>query len=259
MPYGILDGDLEPRWTFGRCTGRVEAVDFLEDLPNAVVPARMQQKIHKISGDNFEEDTFIDLTQGEEEAARKSSRVLIRPNLERIRDRNKADDIEPENIVPVTDKEIKKTIKKIEQNASVMRKHFLEEVIPLMVGYDIAAGEAEAIARDELETNMAIDSEIAYYLERATVCSLLSRMLRKKFTKEFVEKHMGQWLDLEFAAVREQVSKEKQAAMRGQAKRRLMDQYGDLIAQRKGSTEPAPIGMTRSMPKPSIPEFFFDK
>lgn len=254
MPYGLIDGDLEPRWTYGQADGTVRQVEFLDDLPNSISLARMQQKIHKISGDTCEEDTYIDLSIDEAEAHKKSSRVLIRSNLQRIRDRNKSDDFEPENIVPVSSKIINRTIERIENNAAIMRKHFLEEVIPLMVGYDIAAGEAEAIARDELETDMEIDSEIALYLERITVASLLSRTMRKKFDKDFVDAQIGKWVEAEFAQVRDQVKSDKNVS----GQRRFMNQLRDLVAQRKdGDVDHAsnPIGIKRSMTKQNAPEY----
>ncbi len=259
QPFGIFDdGEMEPRWTY-RCTGTIQRVEEIDTfLANTVMRVRMQPRIHKICQE--EESDYIDLSQDEEEANRRAERLLIRPNLNKIRNRNKSDDFEAENLVPVSNKAVDNTISLIEDNAGRVRTHFLERVLPRLVGFDIAAGEAEAIARDELETELEIDDEIARYLERLSVAELLSTTMKdsKTFSKEFIEQRIGIWIDTEFDKVRTDLIKSQKSNGIQKELRRLMRQNEGLVSKRVEQDSPT-LGVTRSRPRNNAPEYYLDQ
>lgn len=269
-PFGLVeDGEMEPRWTNPLIEGcrRVEAHE-IGDLPNTVTPVRMQRSLHKIHSTPSEvpvtDEEIIDLSEEERAAEKTLNRLLIKPRLNRIRDRSKSDDIQPENIVNVSDKEVQSVIARIEKKAKKYRTHFLSDLLPNILGYDIAAGEAEAIARDTLETEMAIDDEMVDYIERIGVCAVLTQTMKDKkkiFSQDFISQVMSQWLTSSFDDVREtRKAKEKSNGKRGQF-RRLMQEYEGLIA-RKDNAAHSPVGYSRARPQrpqQAVPEFFFDK
>lgn len=188
-PYGIIETDvLVPRWTFPiNKNQRVKRVEHWElgRLSGTVSRVRMVNDIHTIHKETEEQiharesesETEIDLGTEATAFAKTGTRLLIKPKLRALRDRSKTDEIGPENIINVTDDEINKDIDRIERVSKTIRKHFMRTTIPRLIGFDIAAGETEAIVRDCLKTPLEIDDELVEYIALIGDADLLGSFL----------------------------------------------------------------------------------
>lgn len=243
-PFGIVpsDGELVPRWTHPVPNG-VYRVDFIDSstLTGCVVPARMQAKIHKIHTMEHPDETELDMSEGEEEFTSTSGRTIVTPRRGRIRDRSTDADTLAENVLDLSQDQISEVRESINSMADGFRSHFLETLIPTLLGFDIAAGETEAIARDILDTDVEIDSETVDYMERVGIATMIGKQLRRHpdiFGDTVVDQVLITWLNESFAEVREARKKSSYVS----PMRRLMSEFEGLIAKPKGSN----IGVAKS-------------
>lgn len=244
-PYGLVESNtLVPRWTYPIKPGQIRQVEAweLDTLPNASVPVRMVNDIHAIHSTPIEEqDDTIDLDAEAAAIAKTESRLLIKPKLNKIRARKDKDYTGPENVFTVGDEIIDDTLDSVDAHTKKFRGHFLRQVFSPLLGYDIAAGEAEAIARDCLETDLEIDSELVPYIERIGLANIIGSMLEEsKSVPDSVRADViKDWLIKSFDDIRAQTKGQTAVdKLRGQL-RRLVHGNDDMIAKGPG------IGSTR--------------
>lgn len=244
-PYGLVESDkMIPRWTFPIKQGEIRQVEAweLDKLPNAVMAARMVNDIHTIHSTPIEEsDDTIDLDEEAEAYSKTESRLLIKPRLNQIRARKNKDYVGPDNVFNVGSEVIDSTLDSIDANTNVIREYMLHQIFAPILGYDIAAGEAEAIARDCLQTELQIDSELVPYLERIGLANIIGVMLQKsESVPESVRADvMKDWLIKSFDEVRAEHKANSTIPKFRDQLRRLMHGNEDLMANRAG------IGTTR--------------
>lgn len=245
-PYGLLESDtLVPRWTYPIVHGVVRKVEAweLHSLSNTSAPVRMVADIHVIHSNTYEEtDDGLNLDAEAEASSKTESRLLIKPKLSKIRARWGKTDIGPENLFSVDETVVNATIDTIEHNAQKFRKHFLNGVFAPLLGYDIAAGEAEAIARDCLETDLEIDSEIVPYMERIGLANILGSLLKesKNIPRAVRADILKDWMVKAFDEVRAEHKTNKTSSKMLAQLRRLVHANDGMIAQ-----PGAGIGSTR--------------
>lgn len=236
-PYGLVESDsLIPRWTYPVKHGQVRRVEAweLDKLPNATTPVRMVNDIHAIHSNEVEEyDDTIDLDAEAAAIAKTESRLLIKPRLNQIRNRKNQDDFGAENVFNVGSEVIDQTIDFIDSATGKFREHFLKNIFSPILGYDIAAGEAEAIARDCLQTDLEIDSEMVPYIERIGLANIIGSLMKDtESVPEAVRADvLKDWLIKSFDDIRaEHKSKLGMNSLRDQV-RRLMHGNDDLVAK----------------------------
>lgn len=246
-PYGIIETErLVPRWQHKIQHGMVREVESwtIGALPNIVSEAPLVNDIHAIHQNqvtDYDDADQIDLDAEATAQQKTNSRLLIKPKLKKIRNRSRKDDFSPENVFDVTAETLDTTVQHIETSAREMRDLLLDNVVSTMLGYDIAAGEAEAISRDCLETQVEIDDELVPYLERIGLGNILGKMLANSthipeaVRNEVLKDLMNKWM--------EDVRQEFKNKNKSNLLRRLRHEYSDLVAQ---SPQQAPsIGTTR--------------
>lgn len=226
-----------PRWTYPVKHGQIRQVEAweLDKLSNTVAPVRMVNDIHAIHNTIEEDyDDSIDLDAEAEAHSKTESRLLIKPRLNKLRSRKDENYSGPENVFTVGDDVIDETLDSVEAHSKTFREYMLHQVFSPILGYDIAAGEVEAIARDCLQTELTIDSELVPYLERIGLANIISVMMSKsESVPESVRADViKDWLIKSFDDVRAE-HKAKSGSMntlRAQM-RRLMQGNDDLIAK----------------------------
>lgn len=247
-PYGLVDSDkLVPRWTYPVKHGRIRQVEAweIDTLPNSSMPVRMVNDIHAIHNTPVEDHAdAIDLDAEAEAISKTESRLLIKPRLDQVRARHNEDYTGPENVFNVEDKIIDSTLDSIDDHAKAIREYLLHQVFSPILGFDIAAGEAEAIARDCLQTDLEIDSELVPYMERIGLANIMSMMLCKSESvpEQVRADVIKDWLIKSFDDVRaEHKSKHAPNSLRDQI-RRLMHKNEDMMA-----TKGVGLGTTRNL------------
>lgn len=246
-PYGLVEtAQLIPRWTYPIKHGQVKSVSAweLNTLENIVTPVRMINDIHVMHNREYEDnEDAIDLDEDAEALSKTESRLLIKPRLNQIRARGKQDHISPENVFDVDSEVIDQTIDTINDQAAKFRRHFLDSVFSPILGYDIAAGEAEAIARDCLKTDLEIDSELVPYIERIGLANIIGSMMEEsKSVPEAVRADvLKDWLIKSFDDIRADLKGDKTFHKMKAQMRRLMHGNDELVAKGTG------IGTTRGM------------
>lgn len=236
-PYGLIESDnLIPRWTYPVKHGQIRRVESweLDSLPNTTTPVRMVNDIHAIHNTEVEEyDDTIDLDAEAAAISKTESRLLIKPKLNQIRNRKDKDHSGPENVFNVSSEVIDQTLDTIESNSDKFREHFLKNIFSPILGYDIAAGEAEAIARDCLKTELTIDSELVPYIERIGLANIMGSMFKdSNDIPELVRQDvLKDWLIKSFDDIRlDHISKLGGHKLRDQI-RRLMHGNDELVAK----------------------------
>lgn len=243
-PYGLVESDkMIPRWTYPVTHGQIRRVEpwELDKLSNTVTPVRMVNDIHAIHSTPVEDyDDSIDLDEEAAAYSKTESRLLIKPRLNQIRSRKDENYSGPENVFTVNDAIIDETLDSVDSHSKAFRDYLLHQVFSPILGFDIAAGEVEAIARDCLKTELEIDSELVPYLERIGLANIIGVMLAKsESVPEAVRADViKDWLIKSFDDVRA-AHKLKGNSLRDQI-RRLMHGNDDLIV--KGGVG---IGTTR--------------
>lgn len=236
-PFGLVpDGPSVPRWTWDIPKG-VNRVEYFTGGPLSkhVVPARMVAPVHKIHTMDHPDEEELDLTQAEKEFGKRISKTIIQRRNGRLRDRSPSDDLSPENIVNFSDKMARRAQKRVEDKTKEYRAYFMNELLPSLVGYDIAAGETEAVARDILETEVEIDGEAVEYIERVCIGSLIAKQmssLKGSFSQAVIDQVMINWMTEAFTEVRE--SRKKNA--KNDTMRRMLSEFDGLIARRSGAS-----------------------
>ena len=280
--YGIMEEQkLVPRWTFSiQKFGEVRQVEDYEitDLPNTVCEVRMIAPIHKlhsskkahdaiyrpideanINGRHEEGEFDIDLEEKIESVTHRRNRMLKFERKEKeFRNRNKADDMEPENIVNVSSEELDEIRNSVEDAVTDIRHYLTRETVPLLLGYDIAAGEVEAITADQLKTPFTIDSEIFGYLERISVAGLLSRRLAAVLPAEVADHVIKDWTVKELDMLRTRNNDKKQSKSQREF-RRMLKEYDGLIAREDSSGMQPKIGVMRGQTRHGADDYYFDK
>lgn len=246
-PYGVIETDeLIPRWTFP-CDGTIKQVEsgwMLGDMSNAVTEVRKERAIHKIHKQDYDYgNTFdeIDLDESAEAIQKTASRLLIRPELGRLRSRGRQADSSSENVFEVNEETVDGLIDDIEDSANSFRKMFLSQTIPQLLGYDIAAGEAEAVVRDMLKTDIEIDDELVSYIGKISLADMIGKVM--KDSKNIPEAVLGDvlkdFLIKSFDGVRVDALKNHKSGLL----RRLKSEYSNLIAEGKMPT----LGTSRGL------------
>ncbi|QZE59247.1 hypothetical protein MPK66_gp003 [Erwinia phage pEa_SNUABM_2] len=242
-PYGLVESDqMIPRWSYPVKHGQVRRVEAweLDTLPNATQQVRMVNDIHAIHNTPVEDyDDALDLDEEAATISKTESRLLIKPRLDEVRARKNKDHLSPENVFSVTDEVIDGALDSIDAYSETFRDYLMHHVFSPILGFDIAAGEVEAIAKDCLKTDLEIDSELVPYIERVGLANVLGVMLSKSNSvPESVRADvLKDWLIKAFDDVRAE-HKLKGNSLREQI-RRLMHGNNDLVAKGPG------IGTTR--------------
>ncbi|QYW02962.1 hypothetical protein pEaSNUABM14_00003 [Erwinia phage pEa_SNUABM_14] len=202
----------------------------------------MVNDIHAIHSTPVEDyDDTIDLEAEAETYSKTESRLLIKPKLNEIRARKNQSNTGPENVFSVAPEVLDRTLDSIDQHSESFRDYLLHQVFSPILGFDIAAGEVEAIARDCLKTPLEIDSELVPYLERIGLANIIGVMLGKsESVPEIVRADvLKDWLIKSFDDIRlDNKTKANGTKLRDQI-RRLMHGNDELVAQGAG------IGSTR--------------
>lgn len=245
-PYGVIESErLVPRWTKPIVHGRVRQVlDWqLDVLTNSVREASLVNDIHAIHQNQVvqHDDEQLDLDAEFDAQEKTASRLLIRPKLNKIRNRNRKDETGPENVFDVTPETIDREVSRIDRKSRKIRKLLLGNVVANMLGYDIAAGETEAIARDCLQTEIEIDDELVPYMERIGLANILGSFLKdsehipESVKADVLKDLMIKWMD--------DIRVEAKNKSKSNFLRRLKHEYDDLIAQPSGPS----LGTTRGL------------
>ncbi|UAW96147.1 hypothetical protein MPK64_gp003 [Erwinia phage pEa_SNUABM_16] len=235
-----------PRWTYPVKHGQVRRVEAweLDTMPNATQQVRMVNDIHAIHSTPVEDyDDELDLDEEAATISKTESRLLIKPRLNEIRSRHNKDHISPENVFTVSDEVIDGALDSIDSYSETFREYLMHHVFSPILGFDIAAGEVEAIAKDCLKTDLEIDSELVPYIERVGLANVLGAMLTKSQSvpEQVRADVLKDWLIKAFDDVRaEHKAKNTTNGLRAQI-RRLMHGNTDLVAKGTGTG----IGTTR--------------
>lgn len=245
-PYGLVESDsLVPRWTYPVKHGQVRRVEAweLDKLSNTTTQVRMVNDIHAIHSTPVEDydDDALDLDEEAAALSKTESRLLIKPRLNEVRARKNKNHIGPENVFTVESEVIDGTLDSVDEHAKTFRDYLLHQVFSPILGFDIAAGEVEAISKDCLKTDLEIDSELVPYIERVGLANIIGVMLSKsQSVPESVRSDvLKDWLIKSFDDVRaEHKAKTGTNTLRAQI-RRLMHGNDDMIAKGVG------IGTTR--------------
>lgn len=244
-PYGVIESDsLVPRWTKSAPHGTVRQVELweLEFLTNSVRETSLVNDIHAIHQNQVEDyadEEQLDLDAELDAQEKTASRLLIRPKLNKIRNRNRQDATGPENVFDVTPETISREVNRIDKKSRKIRKLLLGNVVANMLGYDIAAGETEAIARDCLQTSIEIDDELVPYMERIGLANILGSFLHdsehipESVKSDVLKDLMIKWMD--------DVRAEAKNKNKSQLLRRLKHEFEDLVAKPSGPS----LGTTR--------------
>lgn len=223
--------ELVPRWSFP-CSNSIKQVEeswMLGDMSNTVSPVRMERPIHKIHEQEFDYgNDEIDLDETADAIQKTENRLLIRPELHRIRNRSKKDGVSSENVIEVSDDQVTDIIDSVEGKADSFRSLFLRRTVPLLLGYDIAAGESEAVVRDILKTDIEIDDEMIGYIGRVTLADMISDVMKTcDHIPETVRAEvMKDWLIKAFDGIRTEHARTQKSNL----VRRLKNEYDGIIA-----------------------------
>jgi len=236
-PYGVMESEkMVPSWSFP-CDGTISEVEeswMLGDMSNAVSPVRMVREIHKIHQHEFDygNDEEIDLDESADAIQKTESRLLIRPELKRLRSRAKANDIGADNVIDVSDEQITTILDSVEGKADGFRNLLLKRTVPLLLGYDIAAGESEAVVRDILKTDIEIDDELVEYIGRVSIADMLAETLKscENIPESVRSDVLKDWLIKSFDGVRTEKSNEKSRANKSSLLRRMKSEYDNMKA-----------------------------
>lgn len=229
-PYGIMESeDLVPRWSFP-CKNTITQVEenwMLGDMSNTVSPVRKERSIHKIHQEDFDYGDEIDLDETADALQKTETRLLIRPELNRIRKRSGKDGF-GENVIDVSDDQVSGIIDSVEEQADAFRKLLLQRTVPMLLGYDIAAGESEAVVRDILKTDIEIDDELVGYIGRVTLADMIGGVM--KTCDNIPDTVRGDvikdWLIKSFDGARAEFSR----VHKSNTLRRLKSEYDGMIA-----------------------------
>lgn len=227
-----------PRWTFP-CDNTIKHVEegwMLGDATNSVTPVRKEHAIHKIHDNQYDYEGLdeIDLDDSADAIQKTESRLLIRPELRGLRRRASKNEIGAENVVNVSDEKVDEIIDSIESRADRFRASMLSKTIPLLLGYDIAAGESEAIVRDLLKTDIEIDDELVGYISRVTVADMIGETLSEcpNVPESVRADVLKDWLIKSFDGVRTEQANAKKSGLL----HRLKNDYENMIATGKLGT-----------------------
>lgn len=244
-PYGVIESaNLVPRWTKSVVHGSVRRVEEweLEVLTNSVREVSFVNDIHAIHQNQVveaDDDDQLDLDAELTAQEKTASRLLIKPKLHKIRNRNRKDETGPENVFDVSDKTIDREVRRIDNKSRKIRRLLLGNVVSTMIGYDIAAGETEAIARDCLQTPVEIDDELVPYMERIGLANILGSFLAdsehipEQVKSDVLKDLLIKWFD--------DTRNEDKAKNKSGYLRRLKQEFDGLIAQQSGPS----LGTTR--------------
>lgn len=221
-----------PRWSFP-CDNSIKQVEeswMLGDMSNTISPVRKERGIHKIHNldVDYGTDDEIDLDETADAIQKTENRLLIRPELHRIRNRSNKDGISSENVIEVSDDQVTDIIDNVEEKADTFRSLFLRRSIPLLLGYDIAAGESEAVVRDILKTDIEIDDELLGYIGSVTLADMISETMKTcdNIPDNVRADVLKDWLIKSFDGVRS----ERSGAQKSNLLRRLMNGHDGIIA-----------------------------
>ncbi|AXG66728.1 hypothetical protein HOU08_gp002 [Dickeya phage vB_DsoM_JA29] len=206
---------------------------MLGDMSNTVSPVRLTRGIHKIHNQDFDYDGTdeIDLDETADAIQKTESRLLIRPELRGIRNRSKKNGIGAENVIEVSDDQVSDIIDHVEEKADSFRSMLLRRTVPLLLGYDIAAGESEAIVRDILKTDIEIDDELVGYIGRVTLADMIGESMKScdNLPESVRADVLKDWLIKAFDGVRADHSRANKSSL----VRRLKNEYEGMIANGK--------------------------
>lgn len=239
-PYGLIESDeLIPRWTYPIRKQKITRVEDWEigPLPNVISAARMVNDIHSIHKGPEDETEHIDLDAEAEAYAKTGSRLSIKPRLHEIRNRSKSDDFGPENVIDIDADQVDGYIDNIERHSRRFKKMLLRNTVSRMLGFDIAAGETEAIARDCLKTDVEIDDDMVPYIEAIGNAEMVADMMKEggKIPEVVMNDVLKEMLNKSFEDNR-LLNKVKEA----QKMRRMNHEFDGLVARPS-------IGMTRGL------------
>lgn len=239
-PYGIMESqDLVPRWTKSIVHGQVRKVDPLElDISHKLVrKVDLVRDIHAIHSNQVIDDEDAEQLDLDEEYAaqeKTAGRLLIKPRLKNLRSRNNQDENGPENVFSVSPEMVDKQIRRIDKSSVAIRKLLLNNVVSGILGYDIAAGETEAIARDCLKTDIEIDDELVPYIERIGLANIIGKIMHdSEYIPDTVKSDVMKDLLIKWF---DDTRGEHKGAKKSQLLRRLKHEYADLVAQPVGAT-----------------------
>ena len=244
-PYGLVESDsMVPRWTYPVKHGQIRRVEAWElyRLPNTTTPVRMVNDIHAIHSTPVEDhDDVLDLDEEAAALSKTESRLLIKPRLNEVRARKNKDHVGPENVFSVESEVIDGALDSIDEHSKTFRDYLLHQVFSPILGFDIAAGEVEAISKDCLKTDLEIDSELVPYIERVGLANIIGVMLSKSNSvPESVRSDvLKDWLIKSFDDVRAEYKLKHGTNTLRDKLRRLMHGNDDLVAKGVG------IGTTR--------------
>lgn len=221
-----------PRWSFP-CDNSIKQVEeswMIGDMSNTVSPVRKERGIHKIHNQDFDygTDDEIDLDETADAIQKTENRLLIRPELHRIRNRSNKDGVSSENVIEVSDDQVTDIIDHVEEKADTFRSLFLRRSVPLLLGYDIAAGESEAVVRDILKTDIEIDDELLGYIGSVTLADMISETMKTcdNIPDNVRADVLKDWLIKSFDGVRN----ERSGMQKSNLLRRLMNGHDGIIA-----------------------------
>lgn len=218
-PYGVIDDqELVPRWSRPVHGGRVREVESWElgDILGHVLEAPMVAPM-TISVSKSRHLQSIDIDEDANRISKTESRLLIKPIISKLRSRSETDDFCPTNLIDFTQGELSESLDQLDKSTKVFRIALLNEATTLLMAFDTAAGETEAIVRDCLETEIEIDNELSDYIEQIGNANILAAAFSQcsHLTTEVREKVLDEFLNKAFEDVRSQhKSKGRMALMR---------------------------------------------
>lgn len=230
-PYGVIeDQELVPRWIKPVVGGKVKKVEAWElgDITGKVHRVRMVAPM-TISVSQSRLPESIDIDEDANRIAKTESRLLIKPIISKLRSRTSKDDFSPTNLIDFTPDELTESLDFLDKSTSVFRKALLNEATTLLMAYDTAAGETEAIVRDCLETEIEIDNELSDYIEQIGNANILAAAFRQcsHLTESNKENVLEEFLSKAFDEVRNQHKSRGRVAML----RRLKADNEHLVAK----------------------------
>lgn len=242
-PYGVIeDQELVPRWTRPVKGGRVRKVESWElgDIKGTVRKVDMVAPM-TISVSQSRHQQSIDIDEDANRISKTESRLLIKPIISKLRSRSDTDDFSPTNLIDFSSEELTESLDHLDKSTAVFRKALLNEATTMLMAYDTAAGETEAIVRDCLETEIEIDNELSDYIEQIGNANILAAAFSQctHLTSENQEKVLDEFLSKAFEDVRSQHKSRGRVAMM----RRLKADNEHLVAKHE-------VGAIRNLANP---------
>lgn len=174
-PYGVIEQELSPRWTRPVRGGKVTKVESWElgYVTGKTTKVRMVAPM-TIAASKSRQLQSIDIDEEATRLSKTESRLLIKPIISKLRSRSGSDDFSPTNLIDFPQEELTESLDHLDKSTKIFRRALLNEATSMLMAYDTAAGETEAIVRDCLETEIEIDNELTDYIEQIGNANILA-------------------------------------------------------------------------------------